>query len=111
MGLLVQDSFSLLAYTNPHSSPVGYLLDPIQREPVCAALNSAILGMYVMICVCEEGEGREGGGVANCLLSVQNPSIFQASLHWSLHWARRYSVSSTCHGMDWGLQPLLEYRT
>ena len=41
--LSIQDSFSLLAYTDPHSSPVGYLLDPIQREPVCAALNSAIL--------------------------------------------------------------------
>jgi len=39
-----QDSFSLLAYTDPKSSPVGYLLNPIQREPVCAALNSAILG-------------------------------------------------------------------
>ncbi|XP_064398306.1 ran-binding protein 10-like isoform X2 [Halichondria panicea] len=40
---LLQDSFSLLAYTEPQSSPVGYLLDPIQREPVSAALNSAIL--------------------------------------------------------------------
>ena len=42
--LLFQDSFSLLAYTDPRSSPVGYLLDPLQREPVCSALNSAILG-------------------------------------------------------------------
>ncbi|CAI8038699.1 Ran-binding protein 9 [Geodia barretti] len=40
---LLQDSFSLLAYMEPRSSPVGYLLDPMQREPVCAALNSAIL--------------------------------------------------------------------
>ena len=39
-----QDSFSLLAYTEPRASPVSYLLDPLQREPVCAALNSAILG-------------------------------------------------------------------
>jgi hypothetical protein len=31
----------------PRSSPVGYLLDPMQREPVCAALNSAILGLSV----------------------------------------------------------------
>ena len=38
------DAFSLLAYSNPWSSPVGYQLDPVQREPVCAALNSAILG-------------------------------------------------------------------
>ena len=42
-----QDSFSLLAYTDPKTSPVGYLLDPIQREPVSAALNSAILGGLV----------------------------------------------------------------
>lgn len=41
--VLLQDSFSLLAYTDPHSSPVSYLLQPSQREPVCAALNSAIL--------------------------------------------------------------------
>ncbi|UYV62173.1 RANBP10 [Cordylochernes scorpioides] len=38
-----EDAFSLLAYADPWSSPVGYQLDPIQREPVCAALNSAIL--------------------------------------------------------------------
>ena len=40
----LQDSFGLLAYTDPSSSPIRYLLDPQQREPVCAALNSAILG-------------------------------------------------------------------
>ena len=39
-----QDAFSLLAYSDPWSSPVGAQLDPVQREPVCAALNSAILG-------------------------------------------------------------------
>ena len=39
-----QDAFSLLAYSDPWSSPVGYQLDPVLREPVCAALNSAILG-------------------------------------------------------------------
>lgn len=44
--VLLQDSFSLLAYTNPHDSPVGYLLHPSQREPVCAALNSAILSKH-----------------------------------------------------------------
>ncbi|XP_035218800.1 ran-binding protein 9-like isoform X1 [Stegodyphus dumicola] len=37
------DAFSLLAYADPWASPVGYQLDPVQREPVCAALNSAIL--------------------------------------------------------------------
>ena len=40
---LLQDVFSLLAYADPFSSPVAYLLDPSQREPVTAALNSAIL--------------------------------------------------------------------
>lgn len=39
-----QDAFSLLAYSDPWSSPVGYQLDAIQREPVCSTLNSAILG-------------------------------------------------------------------
>ncbi|KAK3589290.1 hypothetical protein CHS0354_026941 [Potamilus streckersoni] len=42
----LQDAFSLLAYSDPWNSPVGYQLDPVQREPVCAALNSAILESY-----------------------------------------------------------------
>lgn len=42
--LRMQDAFSLLAYSDPWSSPVGYQLDSIQREPVCSTLNSAILG-------------------------------------------------------------------
>ena len=42
--LLLQDAFSLLAYSDPWSSPVGYQLNPVLREPVCASLNSAILG-------------------------------------------------------------------
>ena len=46
---MLQDSFSLLAYTDPRTSPVSYLLDPLQREPVCAALNSAILGEHLCI--------------------------------------------------------------
>lgn len=40
---MLQDAFSLLAYSNPWRSPVGWQLDPVQRETVCAALNSAIL--------------------------------------------------------------------
>lgn len=40
---LLQDAFSLLAYSDPWSSPVGTQLEPAGREPVCAALNSAIL--------------------------------------------------------------------
>ena len=39
-----QDAFSLLAYSDPWNSPVGYQLSVVQREPVCMALNSAILG-------------------------------------------------------------------
>lgn len=41
---MLQDAFSLLAYANPWNSPVGWQLDPQQRETVCARLNSAILG-------------------------------------------------------------------
>ncbi|KAK7595097.1 hypothetical protein V9T40_001530 [Parthenolecanium corni] len=40
---MLQDAFSLLAYSNPWNSPVGWQLDPVQRESVCATLNSAIL--------------------------------------------------------------------
>ncbi|MCL4124381.1 UNVERIFIED_CONTAM: hypothetical protein GTU68_067452 [Idotea baltica] len=40
---MLQDAFSLLAYNDPWNSPVGWQLDSIQREPVCQALNSAIL--------------------------------------------------------------------
>ena len=43
---LLQDAFSLLAYSDPWNSPVGYQLDAIQREPVCSTLNSAILGRF-----------------------------------------------------------------
>ncbi|PIK50176.1 putative ran-binding protein 9 [Apostichopus japonicus] len=40
----LQDAFSLLAYSDPWKSPVGYQLNPLRREPVCSSLNSAILG-------------------------------------------------------------------
>ncbi|KAL3055697.1 hypothetical protein OYC64_018387 [Pagothenia borchgrevinki] len=40
---MLKDAFSLLAYSDPWSSPVGFQLDAIQREPVCSTLNSAIL--------------------------------------------------------------------
>jgi len=39
----LNDAYSLLAYTDPWNSPVGYQLDPVEREPICSALNSAIL--------------------------------------------------------------------
>lgn len=40
---MLEDAFSLLAYSNPWASPVGWQLEPSQRENVCASLNSAIL--------------------------------------------------------------------
>merc|ERR1712227_160016 len=40
---ILQEAFSLLAYADPWNSPVGGQLEPAGREPVCAALNSAIL--------------------------------------------------------------------
>lgn len=40
---MLEDAFSLLAYSNPWDSPVGWQLNPVQRESVCASLNSAIL--------------------------------------------------------------------
>lgn len=51
-----QDAFSLLAYSDPWSSPVGNQLDPIQREPVCSVLNSAILGKCGLLAA-QEGRG------------------------------------------------------
>lgn len=39
-----QRAFSLMCYPDPWSSSVGDQLDPAGREPVCAQLNSAILG-------------------------------------------------------------------
>ncbi|XP_030759134.1 ran-binding protein 9 isoform X2 [Sitophilus oryzae] len=40
---MLEDAFSLLAYSNPWSSPVGWQLEPSQREAISASLNSAIL--------------------------------------------------------------------
>ncbi|XP_059048798.1 ran-binding protein 9 [Achroia grisella] len=40
---MLEDAFSLLAYSNPWDSPVGWQLEPVRREAVCEALNSAIL--------------------------------------------------------------------
>ena len=40
---ILREAFSLLAYTDPWNSPIGGQLDPLQREPICAALNSKIL--------------------------------------------------------------------
>lgn len=40
---MLEDAFSLLAYSNPWASPVGWQLQPFRREAVCEALNAAIL--------------------------------------------------------------------
>lgn len=40
---MLRDAFSLLAYHDPWNSPLGYLLDPSQREHASSLLNSAIL--------------------------------------------------------------------
>uniref|UniRef100_A0A336LYB1 CSON004347 protein n=1 Tax=Culicoides sonorensis TaxID=179676 RepID=A0A336LYB1_CULSO len=40
---MLEDAFSLLAYSNPWASPLGWQLCPSRRETICAALNSAIL--------------------------------------------------------------------
>ncbi|XP_055343672.1 ran-binding protein 9-like isoform X2 [Paramacrobiotus metropolitanus] len=41
---LLSDAFSFIAYEDPWKSPNRHMLEQLQREPVCAALNSAILG-------------------------------------------------------------------
>ncbi|XP_039147391.1 ran-binding proteins 9/10 homolog isoform X3 [Drosophila simulans] len=40
---MLEDAFSLIAYSNPWSSPLGWLLCPSRRESVSTTLNSAIL--------------------------------------------------------------------
>jgi hypothetical protein len=40
---LLQDAFSLLAYSDPWNSPVGWHLNPSEREGVCQQLNNAIV--------------------------------------------------------------------
>ncbi|KAF6210378.1 hypothetical protein GE061_013482 [Apolygus lucorum] len=40
---MVRDAFSLIAYADPHSSPVGWQLEPSQREVVADLLREAIL--------------------------------------------------------------------
>lgn len=40
---LMDDAFSLLAYNDPANSPVGWQLNPSERESVCIRLNDAII--------------------------------------------------------------------
>lgn len=43
---MMQDAFSLMAYTDPWKSPLCGQLMPEQREPVADTLNSFILGEF-----------------------------------------------------------------
>jgi Ran-binding protein 9/10 len=43
---VLQESFSLLAYTDPRGSVVGHLLEESGRREVAEDLNSAILGLF-----------------------------------------------------------------
>lgn len=40
---MLQEAFSLLAYSDPANSPVGWQLNPSERENVCQQLNNAIV--------------------------------------------------------------------
>ncbi|XP_055838656.1 ran-binding proteins 9/10 homolog isoform X2 [Episyrphus balteatus] len=60
---MLEDAFSLIAYSNPWSSPLGWQLCPSKRETVCSALNSAILESMsypwrppLEVCVAHAGE-------------------------------------------------------
>ncbi|XP_047536457.1 ran-binding protein 9 isoform X1 [Vanessa atalanta] len=60
---MLEDAFSLLAYSNPWDSPNGWQLEAVWREPVCEAFNAAILewaGLAsvspVEACVAQSGE-------------------------------------------------------
>lgn len=42
----LEDTFALMAYSDPRQSPLAYMLDPNERTPVAEELNSAILGTW-----------------------------------------------------------------
>ncbi|KAI1285197.1 Ran-binding protein 9 [Halotydeus destructor] len=44
---ILEDAFSLLAYSDPFNSPVGWQLDPSERETVAQQLNNAIVSHEV----------------------------------------------------------------
>eukprot|EP01132_Coremiostelium_polycephalum_P007435 gene7435-9137_t len=44
----LKEVFSLIAYTNPFSSPVSYLLQEDRREPIVSDLNCALLATPVL---------------------------------------------------------------
>lgn len=43
----LQDAFALICQASPRQSPVGYLMNPSMRGKATAAMNSAILGLFV----------------------------------------------------------------
>lgn len=45
----LEDTFALMAYSDPRQSPLAYMLDPNERTPVAEELNSAILGMFAWL--------------------------------------------------------------
>lgn len=80
----VQDAFSLLAYSDPWNCPVGQQLDPTQRESLCSALNSAILGKsYVQYTHtnCVHTISAEGESLLLCFVS--KASRYGYSSQWS----------------------------
>ena len=81
--LSFQDAFSLLAYPDPWNSSVGGQLDPSGREPVCAQLNSAILGMASCNLL----------SVRSCLL-LQSPNTCRAVPRWRCLWLTPPNCSS-----------------
>lgn len=59
---MVNDAFALLAYANPAASPLCYLMDTSEREPIAAAVNSTILGRRFVFCVARGGAVEERAG-------------------------------------------------
>lgn len=49
---ILEDIFSLLAYPDPHKSPVAYLFSQKFREKLATAVNGAILGLFIISFIC-----------------------------------------------------------
>lgn len=75
---LLQDTFSLLAYTMPSGSPVAYLLDTDLRKPLAHELNCAMLASL--------GQPRRSTlegitvHVASCLQELRQKGVGDAAL-------------------------------
>lgn len=95
LSVLSQDAFSLLAYSDPWNCPVGQQLDPIQREPVCAALNSAILGKICFLWECFP----DISALKGCPVAGKNLGKVQKYLCLALTFL---SVAGDCQGSNAG---------